>query len=155
MRTPIIFERPKILTRQTADEIIACYDNEQYYYSNTLHGTTITESNYNPLYVLALLNSRLITWYYRSTTAEEGKVFAQIKIALLRLLPIYKTTHNEQQRLIKIVDKILALTKTDDYLQNPAKQAQVKEYERQIDQMVYELYGLTEEEIRIVEGETE
>jgi len=38
-----------------------------------------------------------------------------------------------------------------DYLQNPAKQAQVKVYERQIDQMVYELYGLTEAEIRIVE----
>jgi adenine-specific DNA-methyltransferase len=53
-----------------------------------------------------------------------------------------------------MVDKILAITKDPDYLQNPAKQAQVKEYERQIDQMVYELYGLTEEEIRIVEGET-
>ena len=41
-----------------------------------------------------------------------------------------------------------------DYLQNPAKQAQVKEYEKQIDRMVYELYGLTNEEIKIVEGET-
>ena len=41
-----------------------------------------------------------------------------------------------------------------DYLQNPDKQAQVKEYERQIDRMVYELYGLTNEEIKIVEGET-
>jgi len=48
--------------------------------------------------------------------------------------------------------KILAITKDNDYLQNPAKRAQVKEYEKQIDQMVYELYGLTEEEIRIVEG---
>ena len=39
MRTPSIFERPKILTRQTADEIIAAYDDENYYYANTLHGT--------------------------------------------------------------------------------------------------------------------
>jgi hypothetical protein len=41
-----------------------------------------------------------------------------------------------------------------DYLQNPAKQAteQVKQYEKQIDQIVYKLYGLTDEEIAIVEG---
>jgi len=48
--------------------------------------------------------------------------------------------------------KILSLTQSEDYLENPQKQARVKEYERQIDQMVYKLYGLTEEEIKIVEG---
>jgi len=36
-------------------------------------------------------------------------------------------------------------------LENPQKQARVKEYERQIDQLVYKLYELTEDEIRIVE----
>jgi hypothetical protein len=36
-------------------------------------------------------------------------------------------------------------------LQNPQKQAKIKALEREIDQMVYQLYGLTEEEIRIVE----
>jgi hypothetical protein len=50
------------------------------------------------------------------------------------------------------VDKILAITKDEDYLQNSQKQAQAKVLEREIDQMVYKLYGLTEEEIRIVEG---
>jgi len=37
-------------------------------------------------------------------------------------------------------------------LSSPQKQAKVKEYEYQIDQMVYKLYGLTEDEINIVEG---
>jgi len=41
-----------------------------------------------------------------------------------------------------------------DYLQNLTKQAQVKEYEKQIDQMVYKLYGLTEDEIRMIEEQT-
>jgi hypothetical protein len=36
-------------------------------------------------------------------------------------------------------------------LVNPAKQAKVREYEKQIDQLVYRLYGLTPEEIQIVE----
>jgi hypothetical protein len=47
---------------------------------------------------------------------------------------------------------VLDITKDADYLSNPTKQARVKELERQIDQMVYELYGLTEEEIAVVEG---
>jgi len=50
-----------------------------------------------------------------------------------------------------LVNKILPITKDDDYLQNPAKQAHVREYEKQIHRMVYEFFGLTEEEIRIVE----
>jgi len=53
--------------------------------------------------------------------------------------------------LINHADKILAITKDDDYLDNPNKQAKVKEYERQIDQLVYKLYGLTDDEIEIIE----
>jgi adenine-specific DNA-methyltransferase len=51
-----------------------------------------------------------------------------------------------------LVDQILAITKDEDYLANPIKQAKVKEIERQIDQMVYELYELTPDEIAVVEG---
>jgi len=152
MRIPEIFERTKILTRQTADEIIAAYDTKCFYYSNTLHGTTITNKEYDPLYVLALMNSKLMTWYYRSTTAEEGKVFAQIKIEILRKLPIIKISKTDQQSFISIVGRILSITKEQDYLDNSGRQEKVKEYERQIDQMVYGLYCLTKEEIKIVEG---
>jgi len=52
-----------------------------------------------------------------------------------------------------LVDKILAIAQDSDYLENSTKQSKVKEYERQIDQMVYKLYGLTEEEIKIIEQE--
>lgn len=95
MREPRIFERPKILTRQTADEIIAAYDEENFYYANTLHGTAITDKAYHPHYVLGVLNSKITTWYYRSNTDEEGKVFAQIKIELLRKMPITKADKDQ------------------------------------------------------------
>ena len=58
----------------------------------------------------------------------------------------------QKNQIISIVDKILSLTQSDNYLQNPAKQARVKEYERQIDQFVYDLYNLTPEEIAIVQA---
>lgn len=152
MRKPEIFERNKILTRQTADEIIAAYDTENYYYSNTLHGTTITDTDFNPKYVLTILNSKLTTWYYQTTTAEAGKVFAQIKIAILKQLPILKLDSNGQQPFINIADQILSITKDDDYPDNPEKQARVKELEKEIDKLVYKLYDLTPEEIAIVEN---
>jgi len=41
----------------------------------------------------------------------------------------------------------------EDYLQNPSKQAQLHGYEKQIDQLVYRLYDLTLEKIKIVENE--
>jgi len=50
-----------------------------------------------------------------------------------------------------IINKILSLTQSEDYLENPQKQAKVKEYKRQIDQLVYKLYNLNREEIKIIE----
>lgn len=152
MRDPAIFERHKILTRQTADEIIAAYDINYFYYSNTLHGTTITNEKFNPLYVLAILNSKLMTWYYRSTTAEQGKVFAQIKIALLKQLPILNITTKEQQVYVEIVNNIHTLTEHKDYMSDGAKAKIVVDYMGKLDQMIFKAYELTEEEVKFVES---
>ena len=144
MRTPEIFEREKILTRQTADEIIAAYDNENYYYSNTLHGTTIIDANYDIFYILGILNSKLMTWYYRSNTAEEGKTFAQIKIALLKLLPIRIANKNEQNKIISLVKKIHAIKEKN-------LSEDIIKLLNQIDVLVYCLYGLSYNEVKVIE----
>jgi len=145
MRDPRIFERSKILTRQTADEIIAAYDeNEHYYYANTLHGTTVTDSTYHPLYVLGVLNSRVTTWYYRSNTDEEGKVFAQIKIELLRKVPIPRAEKTEQTPIIERVEKILEQKRL-------VSDADTTTLEGEINRLVYALYHLTPAEIDLVE----
>ena len=88
LRTPEIFERPKILSRQTADHIIAAMDTQGYYYMNTLHGITVINSAFDPWYVLAVMNSELIRCWYAWRFAETGRSFAQVKIANLKLLPV-------------------------------------------------------------------
>lgn len=152
LRVKEIFERNKILTRQTADEIIAAFDDKKYYYSNTLHGTMVTDQDFDPYYVLAILNSKLTTWYYRATTAERGKVFAQIKIDLLKKIPILKISKESQKYFIDLVKRIYGITKEDDYLKNFTKQAEIEGLQAQINKKIYELYGLTREEIEMVEG---
>ncbi|MBN2379046.1 N-6 DNA methylase [candidate division WOR-3 bacterium] len=144
MRKPKIFERPKILTRQTADEIIAAYDDSNYYYSNTIHGTAITNENFHPYYVLGILNSKITTWYYRSLTDEKGKPFAQIKIELLRKLPIVNISIEEQKTLVEYVNNIINERKRNS-------QIDTTKWENKINELVYDLYGLTDPEIDIIE----
>lgn len=82
-----------------------------------------------------------------------GNIFVETKIFHLLKFKIPDLSKIDFINISLKISQILVITKDDDYLQNPQKQARIKELEREIDQMVYELYGLTEEEIRIVEGE--
>ena len=71
-------------------------------------------------------------------------------------VPIPKITPQNQpliQKIEDLVSQILSLTQSEDYLKNLQKQAKVKQYQRQIDQLVYKLYDLTDEEIKIIEEE--
>jgi type I restriction-modification system DNA methylase subunit len=145
MRNSAIFERSKILTRQTADRIIAAFDENHFYYANTLHGTTITDPRYNPRYVLGVLNSKITTWFYRSNTDEEGKVFAQIKIELLRKLPIPRADKSAQNEIVKLVEQIEAAKATDPT-------ADVSKQTSLINAALYRLYNLSPEEIVLVES---
>jgi len=67
-------------------------------------------------------------------------------------IPVPEISDSKRRLLIELVNKITAIVKNNDYQKNPKKQAKVRKYENQIDQMVYKLYELTEEEIKIVEG---
>jgi very-short-patch-repair endonuclease len=95
--------------------------------------------------IAALFNSRLINWYaYRFIycAAVRTMHFDEHYIGKIPLPTDYK---EKQQPIIRLVDKILAAKRAN-------LQADVSAWEREIDQLVYKLYGLTEEEIKIVEG---
>ncbi|MCK4446816.1 MAG: N-6 DNA methylase, partial [Candidatus Marinimicrobia bacterium] len=141
---------PKIVLRQTGDKLICALDNNCMFTMDTTH--LIFDTTLNIRFLLSILNSKLMSWYHQTMTDEQGRTFAEIKIVNLRKLPIKKIPIEQQKFFISLVDRILAITKDEDYLQNPQKQAQVKALEQEIDRMVYKLYELTEEELQIVEG---
>ena len=70
-------------------------------------------------------------------------------------MPIPSLTNSDQQKLIKMSDCIIELFKKMANVRDPRTREQLQRRidatDRQIDRLVYELYGLTEEEIRIVE----
>lgn len=104
-------------------------------------------------YFLAFLNSKLCLFYFSLICNSSGMATTQWKKFALEKVPVKELSDKDQKPFIKIVDKILTITKAEDYLISPEKQEKVKEYEKQIDQMVYKLYKLTAEEIKIVENE--
>ena len=150
------FKNKKIVTRQTADTIIGTFDYDGYYVKNSVHSTLIKKKYIDiidPSYVLGILNSKVIDWFYRKESSESGRLFPQVKISRLNNLPIKQISQDKQKQtpIINIVDQILSITKDDDYLENPDKKSKVKRLEKEIDQLVYTLYELTPEEVKIVE----
>lgn len=136
-----IISNPKILVRQTADTLIAAYDVEGYYHLNNVHSFAPNNSKWNIKFILALFNSKLLKWYYEILANEKGRPMPQTDIETLESLPI-KYDAVVEKNIVDRVDSVLISIATEE----------AENYLSLIDQLVYELYGLTEEEIAIVEG---
>jgi hypothetical protein len=139
------FKQPKIISRQTSDTLIGAFDNENYFTLDSTHVHTLVDENFELKYLLSLFNSKFLRYVYNLMVQEEGRVFAQVKTVVLKELPIKQITKSEQNSFIIKANQIIYLKK-----QNPT--ADTTALESQIDQLVYQLYELTEEEIKIVEG---
>ncbi|MDD3405334.1 MAG: Eco57I restriction-modification methylase domain-containing protein [Paludibacteraceae bacterium] len=107
----------------------------------------IKRGKINLKYALGILNAKITNFwfeYYYNTTKVSGNYF-DLNGLQIKSIPIPTATPTQQQPIIALVEKILAAKK-----QNP--QAETSAAEAEIDRLVYELYGLTEEEIKVVEG---
>ena len=99
-------------------------------------------------YILAILNSSLASLYLNNIRRHRLENYFYPDD--LRKLPVADISLKEQEPFINLVEKICSVTKEGDYVDDAVKQAKVREYKRRIDQLVYKLYDLTEEEIETV-----
>lgn len=101
-------------------------------------------------YILALLNSKLLNYYYANNFSNKSELTVNISKTYLEELPIIEVSEAERRYFDNLVEEILAITRDGNYLQNPTKQAKVKELEHKIDQGIYRLYDLTTEEVALI-----
>ena len=88
-----------------------------------------------------------MSYYFIKNTAKSVRqMFPKLILEDLRKFPVKRLPIEDQQQLISLVDQILSQKKSDST-------ADTILLEKEIDQLVYTLYGLTEEEITIIEGE--
>ncbi|MDR0609994.1 MAG: Eco57I restriction-modification methylase domain-containing protein, partial [Planctomycetaceae bacterium] len=157
------YHLPKIWCSYRGKENAFILDETSEYIGLT--NTTVifgTNPNLSLKYLLALLNSKLLTFRYKSIGKQTGGgIFEYFANGIGKLpIPVLdlskksdKTAHNN---IVSLVDKMLQLKlKEHTGQKTPMKtilKRQIEGLDQQIDQAVYSLYGLTEEEIKIVEG---
>jgi hypothetical protein len=154
---------PKILVPDIADRASFALDEKGEYAFTSGYGITIKSNvRESAKYVLGLLNSRTLDFYLKrvSTTIRGGffRYFTQF-VEQLPIRPINFSDPADRARheqMVELVERMLDLHKRLAAAKTPpdrtALQRQVVATDKQIDRLVYELYGLTEEEIGIVEG---
>ena len=138
------FEGKRLLIRETGSSITALYLDDVLYSNRSLFSIKIVNENFDPKFVLGCLNSRLLQFYYQTKFKAETELFPKIRIIQAKEFPIPNIHLTDQQPIVSLVTQILSAKK-----ENPA--ADTFELEREIDRLVYGLYGLTEEEVEIIE----
>lgn len=154
------FEDEKLLIRKIVGEtLIATYYPKQSYCNTLLFILKAKcETSWNLKSLLGILNSKLIGWYFRKKF-QIGKedTFPQIMIRDILQFPLPSASITLDSQMQVLVQEMLqrherlAAVKTDH--DKTLLQRQISSTDTEIDRLVYDLYGLTNEEIRIVEGE--
>jgi hypothetical protein len=124
--------------------------------------TVMAEDVDEEKYILAILNSNLIRYYWQTMFADFKASFPQVTIFSLAQVPIQNISDddnenvNRRKLLISLVNQILVIKKQLAASQRDSEKEQLQRkcdyIDGEIDRLVYELYGLTAEEIKIVEG---
>ncbi len=141
------FEKEKIVYPETSQGAYFIYENSGIFLEKTAF--MIVSDAYNLKLLTALLNSKLITFYFKNFCGGciLGKSGYQYNKHALEKIPIPKITEKNQELADKITDgakAILALKEKDP-------KANTQKLEKEIDALVYQLYNLTDEEIKIIE----
>jgi len=207
----IFILKEKLISKFVGNRLSFCYDNEQNYVINTACSFELLDNDFSIKYLLCLLNSRLLDYYFQMIFSDSRTTFPIMKSGSIEQLPIIKIDMANQSSFIQKADLMLSLNKDlqllaqkfqrnlqreftledlpgklqnwyllgypdfikelekkkikltlskkaewEEYFMQESKKAlelktQIETTDKEIDQMVYELYQLTPEEIKIVE----
>lgn len=171
---PELFENEKIMfINVVKDRLRFAYDNNNYYNSHTVincvridkltKATHVSArkavaaaelkecAKYDYFYLLAILNSKLINWYFKSFLSEDLHFYPNDA----KGLPIKKIVNAKSNSLIKLSERIFEMYHELDSLISDINNQKIKSLENQIDELVYELYELSPEEIQLIESANE
>ncbi|EDP0229033.1 class I SAM-dependent DNA methyltransferase, partial [Campylobacter jejuni] len=146
-----LFNKEKLLCPDICNNTHFVLDNlGEFYFTTTIYGYVRNEEykNLDYKYLMAVLNSSLTWWFLQKTSVVMRGGFYRIKPAYIEKFCIPKINSKNQKiadELINSVDEILKAKEQD-------KNANTQELENKINSLVYKLYNLTEEEIKIIEG---
>ena len=160
-----VYEQVRIGVRQIGKRPIATLLPRGWYSLNTIYNIYFTKSvDFDIRFILGLIASNLFGWYWEIKFFDQKRTFPKIKKVPLLSLPIQKLDFSKDldkachDQIVDLVNQMLSLHKQLAMAkmshEKTAIQRQIDATDHQIDRLVYDLYGLTEEEIKIVEETT-
>ncbi|WP_406535244.1 TaqI-like C-terminal specificity domain-containing protein, partial [Methanobrevibacter sp.] len=148
----------KIVGVITSDKLIVAVDENKLYATDGVY-LFGTNEKFNPYFVTAIFNSKLYTFIYRLYSLENGRILPQVKPAMVKRMPFMDIEPDKQIPFIELSNKLSYLNKDLANCKTPKDEKmlklQIDKTEEKINQLIYELYDLTEDEIVIVENEVE
>jgi len=159
------FNGPRLLLREIISrqfQLQAVYVDEDFITNKSMQSLLLTDESYSIFYPLGIINSKLLSWYFLAIhSVGRRDDFPKIVLKQTRELPFRAINFNDptdkaqHDRIVSLAERMLDLHKqlaeVKEAQTKTVLQRQIEATDPQIDQMVYEVYGLTEEEIKIVE----
>lgn len=145
-RDEYFFKDSKILAVRKCTRPTFTYTDFDSYVTATFY--VIKTERVDQQFLTGLLNSKIITFWLKHRGKMQGTNY-QIDKGPIIDIPILKANHSSQNAIRIIVAKIIDILRSEN---GNEKQAKVRDYEKLIDQLVYKLYNLTYEEVKIVES---
>jgi hypothetical protein len=157
------FEQAKIMTPDIAYGCQMGYDDtRQMYHTTTVYSFAFKpEVRINPMYFLGVMNSKIMAFFLRMTGTVLRGGYTRFKTAYLSPFPMRTINFDNptdvarHDKMVALVERMLALHKqfqSADEADRADLERQIAETDAEVDALVYELYGLTEGEMAIVEG---
>ena len=139
------FKGPRIVVREIPSSTLICtYIEDFALFNKSVFIIRCSVSNFNLKYLLAVLNSKAVGYYIASFGDKSNQtLFPRVSMKMLKQIPI-PTTSNVQS-IVNIVDSIL---------EKKRRSEDTSELEQKIDLLIYHLYGLTYDEVLIIDPET-
>ena len=163
-RSPQFFEGERVYSRKIlADRLVVTVETISSVADQQVYITKTAQNSVRATFLAGILGSRLIAYFIRSYYDEATQAFPQIKVAQLKALPIPKLNlsrsvdKGRHDQMVRMVDKMLLLHRQLAAAKSAAHKAimqrQIEATDCQIDQLVYQLYGMTNEEVALIEGQ--
>lgn len=150
------FENPKLVCKGMFLAPEFTYDDNGCYVGFSFSVIIQKDTHYSLKYLLGVMNSKLGNYWFQRNGKKRG-VGVDIGVLVFRQFPVFNAKKGEQAVIERLVDQMLDLNKQIQAVaENSAKwqtlKRAIERTDQQIDDLVYKLYGLTAEEIKVVEG---
>jgi len=164
LRDEAIFtQKQKLVSRQTANRLVFALDDQQFYTTNSVHNTFLATSEpYSLKFILGILNSKFMSYIYRTLSGETRDIFPQVHISMLEKLPIRivnfdnPSERRKHDEVMSLVSQLVELNSCLDHNVSQTDDSElfnrIQEIDDKIDRKVYELYDLNADEIDLIEN---